>query len=850
MAQMNPEDDPRKPAPQQMTPTGPNTGSHAPNQAVPPPAQPRAGSNRDQVTPLGPGVVDRSAFNYGGSATGAQDAAAKLTDQGIHGQARAGEQIDVNNANQDRAAAGDARGAQLRMADMIAQRAMGRTPSIAGMRADQDMNRAAAEQTSAAASARGPAGLALAQQGAAANTAGAQGAISNSAQINSANERMQAEQNATGAYANLRGGDMQQQGQDFSQSLSQSQLNAAQRAQNDQYQIANQGQAIGVQGMQLGADMNRDAAEQSGHFNAAGLQEQKNAAHDSSVMGWTNTAISGASAVVGVAGMVSDERTKNIEPWKSTGASAGMNAAYGSATSVPPEANANPELAPPTWGTGAGTTGLDMQKMIAHRALEAQSDQAQAAHLDSQIHGGGPQAFEQNMGALKRRDSEDLGLMQAKTRNGVELSKDEEVAKGALQHRVGADKVSDAKAASADAKPAADAAKKPDAAGGAKAISGSLQEGLGGVQKALSQMADKPAPTWHPSGPATYAMPQALAPVTWSDERTKDIVPLRDESDGRGEMHYDRDVTSAPAKSKLSNADGSDSNTPKPKPVRVAASKASGPRKLSDAELKRMGEEMLGSLEVQKTAQLGAGPSTGGMGRALMTSDANAKRQAFIEGVNHATDAANTGTFGPIPDYADTHKPSVVKSNGPPAERRAGQTVVDRSDRDAQNATNRHTGRELAKADVASMPGMGGTLNGAGAIRQDEIADEQQQRANARHTTRPRYAQPQSFTRDDPMAEANRAMAAQPYSYKPEFAAMEGQAPGEKNVGPMAQKMAADPVASTAVKEDPNTGLLGLDVNKTVKLTAGGVAALQKQNDEQDAQIASMAKMIAARRGR
>lgn len=88
----------------------------------------------------------------------------------------------------------------------------------------------------------------------------------------------------------------------------------------------------------------------------------------------------------------------------------------------------------------------------------------------------------------------------------------------------------------------------------------------------------------------------------------------------------------------------------------------------------------------------------------------------------------------------------------------------------------------------------------------------------------------------DPMADANRAQAGSMYTYKPDFAAASGQAPGETNVGPMAQTMAADPLASTAVSQDPQTGMLTLDRDKLSKLQSAGIASLQQQLDNLYAQ--------------
>ena len=95
----------------------------------------------------------------------------------------------------------------------------------------------------------------------------------------------------------------------------------------------------------------------------------------------------------------------------------------------------------------------------------------------------------------------------------------------------------------------------------------------------------------------------------------------------------------------------------------------------------------------------------------------------------------------------------------------------------------------------------------------------------------------------DPMADANRAMVPSSYSYKPGFESP-GQAPGETNVGPMAQNMAADPIARNAVVQDPETGLLALDKEKSLKLVMGSAASLQEQNDAQEARIRELEDSI------
>lgn len=81
------------------------------------------------------------------------------------------------------------------------------------------------------------------------------------------------------------------------------------------------------------------------------------------------------------------------------------------------------------------------------------------------------------------------------------------------------------------------------------------------------------------------------------------------------------------------------------------------------------------------------------------------------------------------------------------------------------------------------------------------------------------------------MADAMRSMKPSVYEYKPEYAGRAGQDVGEKNVGPMANPMSRDPVASTAIERQPD-GMLAIDKDKALKLTMGGLADLQMQIDQ------------------
>lgn len=74
------------------------------------------------------------------------------------------------------------------------------------------------------------------------------------------------------------------------------------------------------------------------------------------------------------------------------------------------------------------------------------------------------------------------------------------------------------------------------------------------------------------------------------------------------------------------------------------------------------------------------------------------------------------------------------------------------------------------------------------------------------------------------------ALAGRPYVYKDEYRPPE-QAPGEVNYGPTAQTMQQNPVTASAVKRDPQTGLLSVDANKLAKVNSTAIADLQRQID-------------------
>lgn len=215
-----------------------------------------------------------NAFNYQGTPGGANDASTQYDVAAQQAQMRQAPQADYNGANGANAYSNlgnswdtvsqQDRASQAQAQQLMMQRAQGLVPSIASMQGANDMRTAQAAQMAAAASARGPAGLALAQQGAANNVANAQGQISNQTQINAANERLQAEQAAFGAGSTMRQGDQTSQANAYQQSQNaaqQQQYNAnlqqQQMAQNNAYSLGMTGNAVNVNTAQLNAQGNQ-----------------------------------------------------------------------------------------------------------------------------------------------------------------------------------------------------------------------------------------------------------------------------------------------------------------------------------------------------------------------------------------------------------------------------------------------------------------------------------------------------------------------------------------------------------------------------------------------------------------
>lgn len=237
------------------------------------------------------------------SARGITPETEKLADRGYYGRAtdtaedarRVNQQTAQSAGNaaywQGQNAAG-ARGEQTSALGLLRRAAEGTAPSRAEMFGRQQMDQAASGQQSLAASARGPAALAMAQQQAAGNTARAQTDITNSSMQMRADEMARARGEYMQGATGIRGQDMGAQQMEYGR---QAQADAAQRGWA--------GQGLGIEQQQIGKDQ-ADRQDYWNFYNAASGNDQRQSQSNSDTMKGIG------SAALGAAMFMSDVRTK------------------------------------------------------------------------------------------------------------------------------------------------------------------------------------------------------------------------------------------------------------------------------------------------------------------------------------------------------------------------------------------------------------------------------------------------------------------------------------------------------------------------------------------------------------
>lgn len=259
---------------------------------------PMSGLSGKPTSHADPYAVNGNDYEYGGYAGDADAAAARYQAQQDNALAQSGDlqrQAQGLQGNQ-----GSDRNAQVDAMYLQQQAAYGAAPSRAELLARAQGDRAMSAQTAAAASARTPAGIAMAQQQAAGNMARAQTDITNNTSALRADEMANARQAYAGQTNALRGSDQANQAL-----LQQGALGYQQGAQGWATQEGN------VRGQQLQGSIARDQAKQGAYNTAQGYNvAAQDKAADRKQASTTGLLSAGAS----VAGMASDQGVKNYLP--------------------------------------------------------------------------------------------------------------------------------------------------------------------------------------------------------------------------------------------------------------------------------------------------------------------------------------------------------------------------------------------------------------------------------------------------------------------------------------------------------------------------------------------------------
>lgn len=255
-------------------------------------------------------------------------------------------------------------------------------------------------------------------------------------------------------------------------------------------------------------------------------------------------------------------------------------------------------------------------------------------------------------------------------------------------------------------------------------------------------------------------------------------------------------------------------------PVDMRAAMTGGPVSATDWAQGGGGGGMLAGGAPGGGLRRGLGSIVGGVGRGMMSDE----RSKVPTGVMGYEEGARIGPDG-MGYIEKAEPPSIVPS----------KFVAMQRDNEREGA-RAGEGGSLAKAAMANVKRQ------APAMDLDKWADAElakYRNENARFDRGEyRGALAGAAEQSRGMADAAKAMASVPYAYKPGLQPPE-QTPGEVNVGPIAQNMAANPVTATAVKRDPATGMLMVDQGKMTKVLGGVVANQQTEIDKLKAGLAA-----------
>jgi hypothetical protein len=818
-------------------------------------------SSSDAYDPNAARFGDAGAMQY---ASGRQSQA-----QGI--DSRGAPQTDYGQANYARDQGRAAREAQAGAANMMMRRAAGQTPSIAGMQAKRDMQQANAAQASAAASARGPAALALAQQGAANNMANQQSSISNQAQINAANERMQAEQAAFGAQSGIRGQDLGAQGQEAQMAQYMSSMELQNRSAND-------ARAMGYEQMGHQAI----GAEQQGRVTQQGQLAQSQAAAEAANQHTADQNASSGGVFETIGDFFSDRRAKTILSDFSSKDSFDINA-YTQKPEEEKEGGGDGGMMSMIGGMMGGGKGGGGGMMSDERAKQQAYEMGRTEGFGAAVdfkkrgmkpseHRYSPEELQAPFDAKKteQRLREYYATHREKFQNvnGKETWKSPQekkeheerviqsrLAGERLVHKMGGDpdladaSVLEAKEAAARKKKQglADriAASKADIASGKNPswMSPDTVKALEEERAYREQQAQEAA-----QAPAA-APPQAVAAAepSWMDRALMSAKgALSFSSDFRSKQPFQPD----PNAIDLDEPEAIDLDD-QPGPGQMQFDPSRGWHNPAGQSAK---DRVMGAMddddriEAQQNAQMKALPSrrandpavglerVAEMRRARELSGEGPKASPMFAQEEPKADDGKTMAPGTADFMATEPKPK--GEDDPP------WWASKEDERDGwgnQLATGLKIGNDFSRAQFASdfsskdaidldEPSYDRGVEDRAGKEADELLASFKRRSGEESAVSKQAVATRMKPSDSPVAKANRTMKGEPYVYKPQFTPPD-QKPGEPNFGFMAQNLEKHPITKTAVKED-STGMKRVDALKLLRVLGASVADLQEQEDQ------------------
>jgi len=740
-------------------------------------------------------------------------------------------------------------------------RAAGTTPSIAQMQADRQMGQAAAQQAALQSSARGPGALALAQQTAANNTANAHGAISNQAQQNAANERLNAEQAAFGAASGMRGQDYQSQAQAANQAQFQAGMEQANRNANDNRAMgyAQMGhQAIG-QEQQGNVQMQGIAAQSHANAQATNAKTAQSDAQSKGLIETVGDFFSDANAkmILPRDSFSSDFMAKTPLPgamggggmtsltWGGGGTNPMSGPAEASFDKLTPDGGMDvmgslkahsdfgtKYASDPTGGMAGGVMGTSGSGMMLSDA-RAKDD---AFKLGMEM--GQAKAEQQAMMAKpdwkptagRDRDKEDRNLGDPRVQDGrspeTQWDKNVNYDKQWDRDRLAAKK---AGASPPEFRPPPPTEKAvppppPPAAPAPSMFASLLQrfpsdftaKNVGLTRDAFGNAAPGDAsaprmvyvpgqgwadPSRDPAQSLDAAMQRNDGP-DFGDVADQDArIAKMQQGDAENKAIFDRTRQEmAPSREEIARDDAARRQEAAAAPDRAAIAKA-------DQEARENGETTpsakVGAGKpsfLAAFAQASQGLNEAQFGRDRFPSDFTSKR---------VVDLDNDVDIDNDPGAQDFDADEYIESKAPkPYDRREFHR-----DTPAEQRQVKRTYEDAASKDADSIMASFGAALGKGSAVDERAAAS-------------KLAPEQS-----PEAQAARTMKGYPYAYKPGLGPKE-QAPGEMNYGFMTQNLRKSPIAATAVKKNPETGLDEVDAHKMIKVMASTIADLQEQQDE------------------